>query len=124
MTTIAIKILFVSLGVLLIVILYKLLIRRFSRGRVIHSNFCTLYSLEQNPSKDTVEFYFICPTTIEVEFFIVDSNEQTHFSKKESFEKGGHIIRFDTNKLKDGDYIYGIRTYEQETLKKMQIKNN
>ena len=124
MTAIVIKILFVSLGFLLLIILYKLLLRRFSKGRVIHSDFCTLYSIDENPCQSTVEFYFITPTNLEVEFFIIDADQKSHFSKKETFDEGGHIIRFDTNTLEDGDYMYGIRTYEQETLKKMQVQNN
>lgn len=124
MTDLIIKILFTSLIFFLVIILYRLLLRRFSKGRVIHSDYCTLYSVEENPCKDMIEFYFITPTQKEIEFFIKDSAENKKYSKKQEFDSGGHIIRVDSCEYEDGDYLYGIKTDNQETSKKLKIKNN
>lgn len=123
MTPVLIQILFTTLGFLVIIILYKVLLRKFSKGRVIHSQYCTLYSVDENPSKEVIEFYFECPSDLEVTFFIRDSQENEVFSKKGNFDKGGHILRFDSREVENGNYVYGIKTFEQETIKKLLIKN-
>ena len=117
MTPVLIQILFTTLGFLVIIILYKVLLRKFSKGRVIHSQYCTLYSVDENPSKEVIEFYFECPSDLEVMFFIRDAQEKEVFSKKGNFDKGGHILRFDSREVENGNYVYGIKTFEQETIK-------
>ena len=123
MTPILIQILFTTLGFLGLIILYKLLLRKFSKGRIIHSQYCTLYSVDENPAKEVIEFYFECPTALEVFFFVRNEKEEEVFSKKAEFEKGGHIVRFDSRTVVNGAYIYGLKTFEQETQKKLIILN-
>ena len=44
--------------------------------------------------------------------------------RNEEFSQGGHIVRFDTNQLEDGEYFFGIETTEQKTIKRFNIKNS
>jgi hypothetical protein len=39
-------------------------------------------------------------------------------------DPGGHIVRFDSTQIDDGNYFFGLRTENQKTLKKCQIRNN
>ena len=63
-------ILFVSFLLLLGVILYRLLLRKLSKGRIKNENYCTLYSLDKNPASGEVAFYFVSPFKIPIEFSI------------------------------------------------------
>jgi hypothetical protein len=119
----AVKILFATLMVLLVIIGYRLLLNRLSRNRVRQEEYCVLYSLEHQPSSGEVEFYFIAPHEQEVEFVILKGKECIKTIGTGSYSKGGHIIRFDTNEIPNGDYFYGIKTNMQETLKRMRVKN-
>ena len=59
-----VKFLFVSFLILLAVIAYRALLRRFQRGQVQHQDFCELYTLDQEPASGELAFYFICPAPI------------------------------------------------------------
>ncbi|MEY3085462.1 MAG: hypothetical protein RL037_1642 [Bacteroidota bacterium] len=123
MTTKVIEVLFITLGILLIIIIYRLVLRRLSKGQVVHSDFCTLYSLETNPVSGVVEFYFSTPIAQYVEFAIWNSTDNGKTLKNEMMAEGGHIIRFDTSEEPNGMYTFGIITKEQKTVKKFEIKN-
>lgn len=121
---ITIKIMFVTLLVLLVAIGYKLLLNRMSRNRVKQEEYCTLYSLEHQPSQGEVEFYFITPNEQRVQFLILKGKEIVKIIGEGSYSKGGHILRFDTTTIPNGDYFYGIKTEMQETLKRMKVENS
>jgi hypothetical protein len=114
----------VTLGILGAFVLYKLMLRRMSRGGVDQTVYCTLYSLDKNPAKGEVEFYFIAPTDMNVAFRIWKQEEQIVEVRNELFTKGGHIVRFDTNSIPDGEYFFGIQTTEQKTIKRFRIQNS
>jgi hypothetical protein len=116
--------LFISLLIVLGIVLYRLLLRRLSKGKVDMESFCTLYSLEKNPVSGTVEFYFVAPDMIKVEFSIWRDNEKILELSNDYFKKGGHIIRFDTKEISNGEYFFGIVTSSQRTIKRFRIEND
>ena len=117
-------ILLVSLLFLIGIILYRLLLRKLSKGRIKKENYCTLYSLDNNPASGEVSFYFISPFNLTVEFSIWDGDIKVIELRNEEFSEGGHIIHFDTKTLKNGNYLFGLITSEQKTIKRFQIKND
>jgi hypothetical protein len=46
-----------------------------------------------------------------------------HELANQEFDNGGHLIRFDSTKLANGIYYYGIVTTDQETTKRMEVLN-
>ncbi len=119
-----IDVLFYSFGILVLIILYRLLLKRLSKGKVNFESYCTLYSLEKNPASGEIEFYFVTPELMKVEFSIWKENEKIIELRSEHFKKGGHIIRYDSTQLADGEYFFGIITRNQRTIKRFNIKNN
>ncbi|MEN9968570.1 MAG: hypothetical protein RIR94_748 [Bacteroidota bacterium] len=118
-----IQFLFVSLLILLAIIGYRAMLRKFQRGQVVHKAYCELYTLDQEPAQGELAFYFVCPQECEVKFAIWQFNQIVCEVAQASFEKGGHILRFDSTKLANGVYYYGIVTADQETKKRMTIAN-
>ena len=118
-----IQFLFVTLFILLGIIGYRAMLRKFQRGQVVHKEFCELYNLDQEPAQGELAFYFVCPQACEVKLAIWQFNKVVCEVAQASFEKGGHILRFDSTKLANGVYYYGIVTPDQETKKRMTIAN-
>jgi hypothetical protein len=118
-----VKFLFVSFLILLAVIAYKRLLKRFQRGHVIHKDYCELYNLDQDPASGELAFYFVCPASKNVQFGIWKNQQMIHELANKEFDKGGHILRFDSKMLENGIYYYGIKTNEQETIKRMEVLN-
>ena len=116
--------LFITLCIVIAIILYRLLLRRLSKGKVDMDSFCTLYSLEKNPVSGEVEFYFVSPDMIKVEFSIWKDNEKVMELRNDYFIKGGHIVRFESTSLSDGEYFFGLVTSKQRTVKRFKIQNN
>ena len=117
-------ILIAGLGILVLIIAYRKLLSYMGKGKVVHTDFCVLYALENHISKGQVEFYFTSEAIIPVKFNILDHDMEMI---KEIYSKdakiGGNIIRFDTNELSDGTYFFELRTEKQRTMKKMFVKN-
>jgi len=118
-----VKFLFVSFLILLAVIAYRALLRRFQRGQVQHQDFCELYTLDQEPANGELAFYFVCPASTHVRFAIWQNKQLVAELANQEFEKGGHILRYDSAKLANGVYYYGIITAQQETKKRMTVSN-
>ena len=119
-----IDVLVISLIIIVVIILYRLLLKRLSKDKVNMESFCTLYSLEKNPVEGEVEFYFVSPDMIKVEFSIWKDQEKMVELRNDYFKKGGHIIRFDSQSLPDWEYFFGLVTASQRTIKRFRIKNN
>lgn len=117
-------ILLVTLFFLIGIILYRLLLRKLSKGRILKENYCTLYSLDNNPASGEVSFYFISPLKMQIEFSIWEEDKKVEELRNEEFSEGGHIIHFNTRSLKNGDYLFGLITSEQKTVKRFQIQND
>ncbi len=118
-----VKFLFVSFLILLAVIAYKRLLKRFQKGHIVHKDYCELYNLDQDPASGELAFYFVCPALLNVQFGIWKNRQLLHELANQDFDKGGHIIRFDSTQLENGVYYYGIVTSDQETTKRMQVLN-
>ena len=114
----------ITLFIVIGIILYRLLLRRLSKGKVDMDTFCTFYSLEKNPVSGEVEFYFVSPDMIKVEFSIWKENDKIVELKNDYFKKGGHIVRFDSTTLPNGEYFFGLVTSKQRTIKRFKIQNN
>jgi hypothetical protein len=114
----------ITLFIVIGIILYRSLLRRLSKGKVDMDSFCTLYSLEKNPISGEVEFYFVSPDMIKVEFSIWKENDKIIELKNDYFKKGGHIVRFDSTSIPDGEYFFGLVTSKQRTIKRFKIQNN
>lgn len=115
--------LFVTFFILLAVIAYRALLRRFQRGQVQHKEYCELYTLDHQIARGELAFYFVCPRQMQVQFGIWQNNQLVKELANKEFEKGGNIIRFDSAMLPNGVYYYGIITSEQETKKRMTLSN-
>jgi hypothetical protein len=118
-----IQFLFVSFLILLAIIGYRALLRKFQRGQVKHKDYCELYTLDHEPASGELSFYFVCPEQTRVQFAIWQNNELVRELANANFEKGGHILRFDSLQIPNGVYYYGIITPDQETKKRMTIAN-
>jgi hypothetical protein len=114
----------ISLVIIVVIILYRLLLRKLSKEKVDMTSFCILYSLERNPVSGEIEFYFVSPDMIKVEFSIWRENEKVIEIRNDFFKKGGHIVQFDSNTLPDGEYFFGLVTSKQRTIKRFRIQNN
>ncbi|MBI2258038.1 MAG: hypothetical protein HYU67_03965 [Flavobacteriia bacterium] len=96
-----------------------------SKEKNLQKNYCQLYSLENKIATGEIEFFFKCPDKITLHFEILDNKFkviETLVSKE--FNSGSHILRYDSIKLSDGVYYYQLRTENQKTYKKMEIKNH
>ncbi len=122
---ILIGILCVSLALILIYIAYKKLLAYLGKGTPSPNDYCVLYSLEIEPAKGELEFYFTSavPRSVKIEILNDDLSLNTVIIEKE-FSDGGHIIRFDSNTLPNGNYFYCLRTDNQKTMKKMLVQND
>ena len=122
---ILIGILCVSLALILIYIAYKKLLTYLGKGTPSPNDYCVLYSLEIEPAKGELEFYFTSavPRSVKIEILNDDLSLNTVIIEKE-FSDGGHIIRFDSNTLPNGNYFYCLRTDNQKTMKKMLVQND
>jgi hypothetical protein len=117
-------ILFYSLIILFIIIMYRLLIKRLSKGRHRQELFCILYSLDINPSSGEIPFYFTTESAKHIEFSIENQEGKLVELANGPFDIGGHIIRFDSTTLPNGLYFYCLKTDNQETKKKFRITNS
>jgi hypothetical protein len=115
--------LFISLLIVLCFIAYRLLLKKLSGGKPSPDAFCILYSLENNPASGEIEFYFVSPGTIKIEFSIWKEDDKILELSNDYFNKGGHIIRFDSRLLPNGEYFFGIVSSNQKTIKRFSIQN-
>jgi len=113
-----------SLILIVLIILYRLLIRRMKKGRMSPEGFLVLHSLEHEPASGEVKFYLELSNDMQVKLRIYDkANTMQRVVKDEMLTKGGNIIPFDTTQLENGTYYYEAQTDVQKTSKKFEIRN-
>lgn len=113
-----------SLILIVLIILYRLLIRRMKKGRMSPEGFLVLHSLEHEPASGEVKFYLELSNDMQVKLRIYDNaNTIQRIVKDEMLTKGGNIIPFDTKQLENGTYYYEAQTDVQKTSKKFEIRN-
>lgn len=119
-----IDLLSITLVILLAIILYRLLLRFLSRKHVKTEQYCTLFDVEDQPVSGDIPFYFSTLVSRNVEFLLVSEEGNCVANiANQTFETGGHLLRFDSTTLKDGTYFYILRTENQEIRKKLVVKN-
>lgn len=105
-------------------IAYKELIKRFSKSKIDATDYARLYDLEKTTVTGEVEFYFSIEQPKEVVFTILTQNmDELEVVTSGSFKQGGHIVRYDTNKLDTGIYFYCLQTPNQKTMKKIKVQH-
>ena len=117
-------VLFVSLALLVLIIAYRKLLAYLGKGSPAPKDYCVLYSIEQNPVVGEVEIYFTTTfeKTVKIELLNQDLSV-LKILKEGSFAPGGHIVRFDSKELPNGNYFYRLVTDNQKTFKKMTVSN-
>ena len=123
--TTIVYILCITLGILVIAIAYRQLLRYLGKGTPPKEDYCVLYSLEKNPAEGELEFYFTSeePKTVTLNILDADMNFLTEIETIEC-HKGGHIVRYDSTKIENGNYYYCLQTSNQKTMKKMRVQNS
>lgn len=118
-----IEFLIITLIILIAIIAYRFLLKYLSKGNINQAVFCELYSLDHEPASGEVSFYFVCPTETFVTFHIWNGDEVIKQLTSKAFEKGGHLLKFQTSELPNGVYYFGIETAKQKTQKRFTIQN-
>ncbi len=123
-SSVVLNTLVVTLSGLILFIGYRQLLKLMGRRNPSKEDYCVLFGLESNPAAGEVAFYFTSENVKEVAFQILDENMNLlqEVSRKECFP-GGNIIRFDTTTISNGHYFYCLRTDNQKTMKKMEVRN-
>lgn len=118
-------ILCVTLGLLVIAIAYRQLLKYLGRGTPSKKDYCVLYSLEKNPAQGELEFYFTSeePKSVTLNVLDADMNLVTEITTIDC-HKGGNIVRYDSTQIANGNYFYCLQTENQKTMKKMRIQNS
>lgn len=95
------------------------------KGTPSPNDYCVLYALEIEPAKGELEIYFTSavPRTVAIEILNDDLSLNQIVIEKE-YSEGGHIIRFDSKSLPNGNYFYCLRSDNQKTMKKMRVQND
>lgn len=123
-TKVLIGVLCVSLALLLLFIAYKKFLAYLGKGGPAPKDYCTLDSLEKNPGEGEIQIFFTNDQKKKVTIEILnDDMSRREVIVEKDFEPGGHVIRFDSTKIPNGNYFYCLRTDNQKTMKKMEISN-
>ena len=121
---IALGVLYTSITVIVVYILYKRLLRYMNKGVPNKALYCELNALEQDPAKGILEFYFTSLESKKVSVEILDESYQSiEILTDRDFEAGQHIVRYDSTKVSNGVYYYQLKTDNQQTMKMMRILN-
>lgn len=118
-------ILIVSLIVLLASIAYRRLLNKLSASMPQREEYCVLYDLEKNPVVGEMDIYFTSEQSTEVKVVLFNRDFSHHTLIEElTTSSGSHIVRFDSARVPDGEYYFGLITPNQKTMKKCTIANN
>lgn len=121
---IVLGILYVSITVIVLVILYRLLIKKLNKGNLDPTLFCELETLDEVQSHGVIDFCFRCKQDKKVDFEIVTLNfDQVYSVASKDFPAGQHILKFDTTLVENGEYFYLLKTDNQQIFKKILIAN-
>jgi hypothetical protein len=114
----------VSLGLLILFIAYRKLLQYLGKGQPVKEDYCVLYGLEDDPASGTIEIYYTSEQAKQVSILLLDSNLELLATIDDRIcEPGGTIIRLDTTKWVNGQYFFGLKTDNQQTMKKMTVQN-
>lgn len=113
----------ITLGILMLIILYRVLIRFLSRKVLKAQDYCVLYDVEFFVSSGEISFYFTTSIQREVRLYLTNSAGEQVEVVNQQFKEGGHICRFDSTSVPNGEYLYVLKTTNQEISKRIEIKN-
>ncbi len=121
---ILIGILCVSLAILAVIIAYRKLLSYLGRGGVVQKDYCVLYSIENNPASGEVEIYFTTEFEKKVTIELLNEDLSLNRILKELIANhGGHIVRFQSEEIVNGNYFYCLKSDNQKTMKRLTIQN-
>ena len=113
----------ITLAILLIIILYRWLLRFLNRKNIDSKKFCELYEVENPVSSGEIPFYFTTEQKRNISLFLRGEDDVEIELCNQAYEPGGHIFRFDTVSVATGKYFYILRTENQEITKRIVIEN-
>jgi hypothetical protein len=114
----------VTLGLLVLIIAYRKMLAYFGKGTPAPKDYCVLHPLETQPSSGEIEFYITSENKRNMILQLLD--EKFNLARvivEKEIEKGGNIIRFDSNLVENGTYYFQLVTENQKTMKKMYVLN-
>ena len=113
-----------TFSIIIFIILYRLLLKKFKEGRLNRENYFILHPIENEPAKGTIQIFIEMhfPKEIEITIFSIDKGIHKVIEKKE-YQKGGNIIQVDTTQFENGMYFYQAKSELQKTRKKFEILN-
>ncbi|HLV43290.1 MAG TPA: T9SS type A sorting domain-containing protein [Brumimicrobium sp.] len=113
-----------SLGILIILIAYRLLVKRMKHGQIEKELYLILHPIEKDPAIGTVPIFFEMHSPMNVEISIFSTNKGLNrVIENKTFKKGGNIIQLDTREFENGFYFYQAKTENQKTRKLIEIRN-
>ena len=116
--------LYITLIVLLMVIGYKYLLRRFNRDRIEKEDYVDLFSFENYLASGDVNLFYEVYSAKHIRFYVTDTSGKEIVVLVDEVKKpGGYNVCFDSTKLDNGDYYYCIQTSNQKTEKIVRIRN-
>lgn len=110
----------------LLYVAYKKVLNLIATGKVkkVTVKYAELFDVNPPYAKGEIQFGFKLPEKMEVEFRIVNRDDDLIKElKKGELEEGVYPILFDTNSIADGEYYYQIITDVQKTSKKFFVVN-
>jgi len=114
----------VTITIIIAFLAYSKILKNMRKGELNLGKYCVLYSLEKNQQTGELEFYFTNEETKHVTFEILaENNEVLETLADQEYKAGGHIVRYDSMRLKNGVYFYQLKTDNQKTAKKMIVEN-
>ncbi|RFC53727.1 T9SS type A sorting domain-containing protein [Brumimicrobium aurantiacum] len=119
-----VNIAWITLFVLIVLIIYRLVMKRLKKGRIEKELYLILHPIEKDPASGTVPIFMEMnsPKEVEVSIFPIDNSFEKVLEKKE-YKKGGNIIQFDTTQFENGFYFYQAKSENQKTKKRIEIRN-
>lgn len=111
-----------SLFVILVLIGYRMLLRRFKQNIISKEDFVSLYPVQNGSGEIQFLFEAIKPGSGTLKLFPKDGGEEIVLFDGE-YTAGNTIIRFDTRKLSNGPYFYELKTEFQKSSKLLEIRN-
>lgn len=114
----------VTLGLLILFIIYRLIVIRLKRGRIEKELYLVLHPIEKDPASGIVPIFIEMHTPMEVEVSVFSVDLQLNrIIENRSFNKGGSIIQLDTREFENGFYFYQAKSNNQKTRKRLEIRN-
>lgn len=116
--------LYASLLLLVIIIAYRYLLRRFNKGVIEKEDYVDLYSFENRVAIGEITLYFQVFSAKHINFYLTDTEGKLLLTFVDEVRKpGGYNISLDSTKLANGKYYYCIKTENQQTEKLLIVQN-